>query len=103
MRAHYSRCGEHFIEEFPDFIIGEEVTHQSVWQCEIYRANGKAFPAVLLAVLTIPMSTLRLPPSPTIAELQSDNRARPSRAESIPNSVDGIPDRARCDALHEAG
>ena len=34
MRAHHAWTGEHLVEKISDLIVGEEVAHESVWQCD---------------------------------------------------------------------
>src|SRR5437764_15344928 len=34
MRPHYARRREHFVEKISDIVAGEEVAHESVWQCD---------------------------------------------------------------------
>src|ERR1700730_9147534 len=34
MRAHHAWTSEHFVEKISDLIVGEEVAHGSVWQCD---------------------------------------------------------------------
>src|SRR5205807_581378 len=34
MGPHHARRREHFVEKISDIVAGEEVTHESVWQCD---------------------------------------------------------------------